>query len=183
MRVDGHFSPEHEGHAVGGAALLEDALRVADALRVVVREEEHGHAIVALVGKQLALLLRLLAEEAVGDLEEHAGAVAGVSLEALAASVLEVDEDRERVVEGLVAADALEVRDCADAAGVVLVFAAVEASSAGLFLVLGHWFSSPCRAGGARARTRSAAVRGCSKRSLRVEDKRPENGDEVATPR
>ena len=57
------------------------------------REEEHGHAVVALVGQELALLLRLLAEEAVRDLEEHAGAVAGVALQAGAAAVLQVDQD------------------------------------------------------------------------------------------
>ena len=131
VRVHGHLSPEHEGHVGRGAALLEDAARVGDALGVVVREEEHGHAVVALVGQELALLLRLLAEEAVRDLEEHAGAVAGVALQAGAAAVLQVDQDGKRVVQGLVAALALEVRDGADAAGVVLVLAAVQASLAG----------------------------------------------------
>ena len=94
------------------------------------RQEEHGHAVVALVGQELALLLRLLAEEAVRQLEEHARAVAGVLLKALAAAVLEVHEHRERVVERLVAADAVQVRDGADAAGVVLVLGAIEAVSA-----------------------------------------------------
>ena len=138
VRVDGHAAPEHERHAAGGAALLEhadgrgDAVRVADAVGlarlVVVREEEHGHAVVALVGQEVALLLGLLAEEAVRHLEEHAGAVAGVALEALAPAMLEVDEHGERVVECLVAANALELRDGADAAGVMVVAGAIEAA-------------------------------------------------------
>ena len=72
------------------------------------------------------------------DLEEHARAVAGVALQAGAAAVLQVDQDGERVVQGLVAALALEVGDGADAAGVVLVGAAVEARLAGGLLQRGR---------------------------------------------
>ena len=101
MRVDGHLSPEEQGHALLGAALLEDAACHLRALRVL-REEDHGHAVLALVGEQVAVLLSLLAEEAVRNLEQDAGAVAGVSLQALTAAVLEVHKERERVVEQLV---------------------------------------------------------------------------------
>ena len=138
MRVDRHLAPEHERHPACGAALLEDALRICDALRVVVREEEHGNAVVALVGQQLPLFLRLLAEEAVGHLEKHAGAVAGVALKPLAASVLEVHQHRERVVEGLVAPLPLEVGDGADAAGIVLVFASIQPPFPGVLQALAH---------------------------------------------
>ena len=101
MRVDGHLSPEEQGDALLGAALLEDAARHLRALRVL-REEDHGHAVLALVGEQVAVLLSLLAEEAVRNLEQDAGAVAGVSLQALTTAVLEVHKERERVVEQLV---------------------------------------------------------------------------------
>lgn len=97
----GHLSPEEQGDALLGAALLEDAARHLRALRVL-REEDHGHAVLALVGEQVAVLLSLLAEEAVRNLEQDAGAVAGVSLQALTTAVLEVHKERERVVEQLV---------------------------------------------------------------------------------
>ena len=138
MRVNRHAAPEHQRHAALGAALLEHANGRGNAMRighavglarlVAVREEEHGHAVVALVGEQLALLLRLLAEEAVRNLEEHARAVAGVVLEALATTVLEVHEHGQGIVERLVAADALEVGNGANAAGIVLVAGSVEAA-------------------------------------------------------
>ena len=101
MRVDGHLAPEEQGDALLGAAFLEDATRHLGAL-CVLREEDHRHAVLALVGEQVAVLLSLLAEEAVRNLEQDARAVAGVSLQPLAAAVLEVDEQRERVVEQLV---------------------------------------------------------------------------------
>ena len=56
--------------------------------------------------------------------------------------MLQVHEDGERVVERLVAADATQVRDRTDAAGVVLVLRAIEA---GRVVLLAHgtplfWF-------------------------------------------
>ena len=150
VRVNRHRAPEHERHAALRAATLEDLARRRDARRVVVRQEQHGHAVVALVGQELALLLRLLAEEAVRQLKEHARAVAGVLLQTLAAAVLQVHENRQRVVEGLMAANAVQVRDGTDAAGVVLVGLAVEAA------VLGHgtplrWFQGESTARAADA--------------------------------
>ena len=130
MRVDRDLPPEHEGDAAARAALLEDAPRGGHALGVVVRQEEHGDAVVPLVGEELPLLLRLLAEEAVRHLEEHARPVTGVALEALASPVLQVHEHRQRVVERLVAADAVQVRDRTDAARIVLVLGTVEAGAA-----------------------------------------------------
>ncbi len=70
-----------------------------------------------------------------GHLQKDAGAVAGGALEAHAAAVLEVDEDRQGVVDHLVAAPALDVGEGADAAGVVLELGAPEG---GAGLRLGH---------------------------------------------
>ena len=125
VRVDGDLAPKEHGHARGGAAVLKEAPRVAHALRIL-GEKEHRHAVVALGGEKLALLLSLFAEEVVRDLKEDARAVAGVLLQAGAAAVLEVDEHRERVVEDLVAAHAVERGQGADAAGVMLELGAVE---------------------------------------------------------
>ena len=148
MRVDRHAAPEHERHAAFGAALLEDADRGLDGSRVgdaiglaglvAVREEEHRHAVITLVGEQLALLLRLLAEEAVRNLEQHARAISGVALKALAAAVLEVDEDREGVVESLVALDALQAGNGADSASVMLVAGTIQTGLAGVVLMRLH---------------------------------------------
>ena len=130
VRVDGHAAPEQQRHAFGGAALLEVAARGLDA-GVVLRQEQHCHAVVALVGQQVAALLGLLAEEAVRHLEQDSGSVAGVVLEALAAAVLEVHQHRQRVVDDCVGAASLEVGDRADAARVVLELRAVQAVAGG----------------------------------------------------
>ena len=129
MRVDRNLAPEHQGHAALRASLFEDALRIAHADFVIVREEEHSHAVVALVGQKLALFLSLLAEEAMRDLKEHAGAVAGVALKAGASAMLEVHEYRKRVVEHGVASLTLQVRKRADAARIMLVRRAVKTAS------------------------------------------------------
>ena len=125
VRVDGHLAPEQQGHALLRAAVLEHAARVAVALRVL-REEQHGDAVVALCGQDVPLALRLPAEQAMRDLEQHAGAVARVLLQALAAAVLQVHEHRERVVQHRVRALAAKARQRADAACVVLVLRSVQ---------------------------------------------------------
>ncbi len=137
-RVARHAAPEKQGHAALCADGLEDLLCGTDAL-VVLREEEHCDAVVALARQQGAVALRLLVEEAVRYLEEDAGAVARVALQAATAAVLEVDEDGERVVDDRVAADALEVGDDADAAGVVVEFLPVQAAGASGVRGVGRW--------------------------------------------
>ena len=121
MRIDRHLAPEHQGHAALRATFLEDALRVAHANFVIVREEKHGNAVVAFPWQKLAFLLRFLAKEAMRNLEEHARAVASVALETRASAVFEIDQHRQRIVQHGMAALALQVRQCADAARVVLV--------------------------------------------------------------
>src|SRR5690606_12940401 len=67
------------------------------------------------------------AVELVGDLGEDPGAVAVVGVGAGGAAVVEVAQDGEGLVHGVVGASAGEVRDEADAAGVVLEGTVVEA--------------------------------------------------------
>ena len=135
VRVHRDLAPEHERDAALRAAALEDLARRRHAGRVVVRQEQHGNAVVSLSGQELPLLLGLLAEEAVRHLEEHARAVSGVALEALSAAMLQVHEHRERVVERLVAALSVQVRDGADAAGVMLEALAIKTAVHGTPLV------------------------------------------------
>ncbi len=66
-------------------------------------------------------------QEAVGHLDQDAGAVTSVGVGAGGAAVFEVDEQREGVADDGGRAMALDVGDEADAAGIVLVGGAVEA--------------------------------------------------------
>ena len=65
-------------------------------------------------------------QEAVGHLQQDAGAVAGVDLGARRAPVVEVAEGVERVGDDRAAGDALDVTDERDPAGVVLEARVVE---------------------------------------------------------
>ena len=62
-----------------------------------------------------------------GDLDQDAGAVAGVVLAAAGAAVVQVDQRRQAVADQLVRLPPLQVDDEADAAAVVLVPRVVEA--------------------------------------------------------
>ena len=72
------------------------------------------------------LLARDALEEAVRQRGEDAGAVAGVHFRAARAAMIDVAEHGRGVDQDLVAALALDVRDEADAAGVVLEGGVVE---------------------------------------------------------
>ena len=76
-------------------------------------------------------------------LEQDSGAVAGVLLEARAATVLEVDENRKRIIQNLMVALAVDVCECADAACIVLEFGTVEALCGRIVCLhrfLPHWY-------------------------------------------
>ena len=126
VRVDGHLAPKEQRHAGLGAALLKHATGILYAL-VVLREEQHGHAIVALCRQNLAALLSLFAKKVMRDLEQDAGAVAGVLLESGAAAVLQVDQNGQCVVQNLVMALAVDIGKRADATCIVVEFGAIKA--------------------------------------------------------
>lgn len=126
VRVDGHLTPKEQRHAGLGAALLKHATGILYAL-VVLREEQHGHAIVALCRQNLAALLSLFAEKVMRNLEQDSGAVAGVLLESGAAAVLQVDQNGQRIVQNLVMALAVDIGKRADAACIVVEFGAIKA--------------------------------------------------------
>ena len=87
VRVDWHIAPEEQRDSLFDATIFEDAHGLCDAV-FVGGEEEHGHTVISLIGQQAAALLRFLAEETVRDLQQDAGAIARVALEANAAAVL-----------------------------------------------------------------------------------------------
>ena len=126
VRVDRHLAPKEQRHAGLGAALLKHATGILYAL-VVLREEQHGHAIVALCRQNLAALLSLFAEKVMRNLKQDAGAVAGVLLESRAAAVLQVDQNGQCIVQNLVMALAVDIGKRADATRIVIEFGAIKA--------------------------------------------------------
>ena len=83
-------------------------------------------AVVAGLGQADAERRAFAAEELVRDLDQEAGAVAGVRLAAAGAAMVQVFERGQPVVNDLVRALALEMDDEAHAAAVVLELGAVE---------------------------------------------------------
>ena len=126
VRVDGHLSPKEQRHAGLGAALLKHAAGILYAL-VVLREEQHGHTIVALCRQNLAALLGLFTKKVMRNLEQDASAVAGVLLESRAAAVLQVDQNGQRIVQNLVMTLTVDIGKRADATSIVVEFGAIKA--------------------------------------------------------
>ena len=126
VRVDRHLAPKEQRHAGLGAAFLKHAAGILYAL-VVLREEQHCHAIVALCRQNLAALLSLFTEKVMRNLEQDAGAVAGVLLESRAAAVLQVDQNGQRIVQNLVMALTVDIGKRADATCIVVEFGAIKA--------------------------------------------------------
>ncbi len=93
----------------------------------VLRHEPVADAVVPDRRQFDALLRHLLAEEAVGNLHQHAGAVAHQRIGADGAAMGEVLEHGQTVLDDLVRLHALHLGDEADAAGIVLVARIVEA--------------------------------------------------------
>ena len=126
VRVDRHLAPKKQRHAGLGAALLKHAAGILYAL-VVLREEQHGHAIVALCRQNLAALLSLFTEKVMRNLKQDSSAVAGILLESRAAAVLQVDQNGQRIVQNLVMALTVDIGKRADAACIVVEFGAIKA--------------------------------------------------------
>ena len=95
------------------------------------REEHHADAVLAEGRQRDALPRELLAEELVRDLDQQPRAVRELWVVADRAPVGQVLEDQQALLDDLVALLALDVRDEADAAGVVLVGRVIEALGGG----------------------------------------------------
>ena len=126
VRVDGHLAPKEQRHAGLGAALLKHATGVLYSL-VVLREEQHGHAIVALCRQNLTALLSLFTEKVMRNLEQDASAVAGVLLESRTTAVLQVNQNGQCIVQNLVMALTVDIGKRADATCIVVEFGAIKA--------------------------------------------------------
>ena len=126
FRVDGHLAPAQKLHALLGHNDLEHLLGLV-APQGVLGEEEHAHAVIPLAAQLNAQFGRLRGEKAVGDLEQNAHAVAGLSLGVPAGPVLQLFHNAQGVVYRLVTLTPLDVYHHADAAGIVLKLGIIEA--------------------------------------------------------
>ena len=126
VAIDGRIAPAEDSEAL----LLGNALEDAFALQTVVLfhgQEAHGHAVGAGFGQGYAQFSAFARKEGVGNLNEDAGAVAGLRVAARGAAMGEVDEHLEALADDLVALFAPDVRDKSNAAGIVLIPRMIEA--------------------------------------------------------
>ena len=123
--VDRHVAPAEQDLAFVLDRAL-DLVFAGEARRRFLGQEHHADAVLARRRQAHALRGHLLAEERVGNLDQDAGAVAGERIGADRAAMGEVAQDLQTLLDDRVAFLALDVRDEADAAGVVLVGGVVE---------------------------------------------------------
>ncbi len=116
--------PEHGQPFLAGHA-FEDPL-AEDPLLQFHREEYHSDSVGAGGGKRNTELGAFARKEVVRDLYQKAGAIARLGVASARASVGEVDEDLDAARDDIVRLTALNVRDEADAAGIVLVLWIVQ---------------------------------------------------------
>ena len=124
--VDRHVAPAEQRHAL---ALDHLGVDVADHLPPVgiARHEQGADRVFARRRQPEAELVGRRGEERMRDLHQDAGAVAGARIGADRAAMLEIAQDRERVLDDLVGFAALDVGDEADPAGAFAQRRIVEA--------------------------------------------------------
>jgi len=130
--VDGHLAPAEDFLALRENRPLDQCGKLRPLVRLV-GHEAHPDAIAPARGQ---LEVDDGAQERVGDLDEDAGAVAGLLVSARGAAMLEVLERLERERDDVVIRLVAQPSDDADAASVVLVARVVEADGPGCWVVL-----------------------------------------------
>ena len=128
--VDRHVAPAEHGLALAGDREI-DGLHNLRPRRRVSRHEELADRVMAGRGQGEAQLLAFRREEIVGDLGQHAAAVAEGRIGADRAAMVEIDQDLKALLEDGVRLAVLHVGHKADAAGIVLLRRVVEAVRAG----------------------------------------------------
>ena len=137
LGVDRNLAPAEHLLALAGDDRLDLGGRVLARLELG-RQEADADAVRAPRREIDPRARELLAQEAVGDLEEDAGAVSGLGIGALGAAVLHVVERDERLPDHLVRRGRAQARDERDAAGIVLVGRVVQAPGDPVFSGTGH---------------------------------------------
>ena len=95
------------------------------------RQKHHAHAVLARRRQREAQLGALAREELVRDLNQNAGAIAGLRIAAACAAMGQVEQNLYALHDDVVRFLALDVGDKANAAGIVLVARVVETLSGG----------------------------------------------------
>ena len=123
--IDRHFAPAEHLELFALDDLFDVRHRLAGLVRVL-RQEGHAGAVVA---RRREVEVDDRAEEAIGHLDQDAGAVAGPLVGAEGAAMVEVAQRRQTELDDAVAATATKVGHEADAARVVLEPRVVESLS------------------------------------------------------
>ena len=121
--VDRDVAPADDALALGLDRARQQRLELGAPL-VVLGQEADGDAVAA--GRR-ELFADDAAQQLVGELDQDAGAVAGVGVGARCSAVLEVLQRDDRALHGLVAGDTVKARDHGDATGVVFIAGVVQA--------------------------------------------------------
>ncbi len=93
------------------------------------RKKNHAHAVLAGRGQRETQARRFALKKSVRNLDQDARAVAGLRIAAAGAAMRQIDQDLDALQDDIVRLAALDVRDKADAASVVLVLRAVQSLS------------------------------------------------------
>ena len=125
-RIDRHIAPAQKQLAFGGDHVLDDLLDNGAAFDIA-RQEQGTDGIISLGGKGKAKPLRLVTQEAVGDLHQHAAAVASLGVRADRTAMIEVQEDFETLGDNVMRLAIVQVGHEADAARILLIGGIVEA--------------------------------------------------------
>ena len=100
---------------------------------LVLRHKAHRDCIIALCGKLVTLILRPIAQKLVRNLHQDACAITQQRISAHRPTMVDIFENLERLADYSVRGFALDMRDKADAAGIVFVSSVIKA--------LGRWVS------------------------------------------
>ncbi len=131
VRINRHAAPEKKRHASLGTALFKHTASIGYA-KLILREEEHGHTIVALGRQNLAALLCLFTEEVMRNLEQDTCTVARVLLQARTTTVFKIHQNRKRIVQNLVTLLTVQICERANAARVVFKLRTIQPSRRGV---------------------------------------------------
>ena len=129
-RIDRYIAPAQKDLAFGGNHILDDFLDNGAPFGVA-RQEQGTDSVIALGGEREAEPLRRAAQEAVGNLHQHAAAVARLRVRADGAAMVEVQKNFETLGDNVMRFEIVHVRHETDAARILLVGGIVKAMSGG----------------------------------------------------
>ncbi len=118
--VDRHVAPAKHGHSFFGKRFGHNRL-APGAARGVLRHENLANGVFAGRGQLESEALRFSGKKFMRDLNENARPVAGERIGADGASMLQMEQDFQRILHNLMTFHALDVRDQAEATGIVFV--------------------------------------------------------------